>query len=499
MDSKTPSDMLSGLSPNTSISDQEMATVLSGALDEFNRGASTDVGAQADRMLETFDEALSQGSKLSMLPNYSIHPTGKEFGNFLVVDLGGSTLRVAVISIEGPDGTKSCRERISIVSSKKWLVSDSRKTVDKNFFRWMSSKINEVLKLQNVISSTSVITAGVTWSFSLESLSHNRANILHMGKGYIVHEEVFGHDLKQILEELLLENENIKISVECIINDSLAVFAAGSFLDSTTKLAMVLGTGLNFCCQLAVLDSIDNSKHLGLEKTILLNTETSLFGSTLVPDLATKYDAMIDSHFAGFDFKPHMEVDPVTQEIFQPTELLASGRYLPELARLVIMDMFNKHEIFANVKHVEALSKAYEGFTGERMCAIAEATLHEDVCSTMAELLNCSKKDISTSDVVLLELLVSAIVRRSAFVTAVCILAYLKLLVKHNGSLDTKVVTIGFVGSVLDYFHTLRRSIIEFVNTSLDALALGIQIDLQPIEESSLVGAAIGAACRAAS
>ena len=53
-------------------------------------------------------------------------------------------------------------------------------------------------------------------------------------------------------------------------------------------------------------------------------------------------------------------------------------------------------------------------------------------------------------------------------------------------------MTIGYVGSVLNYFHKYRRLIVEYVNNAEEAK--GIKVDLKLIENSSIIGAAIGAA-----
>lgn len=493
MDSSIP---LAQLSPSTSLSDSDPAPVLTLSLELFTRSARVaDLSSHASNMANSFEEALLKGSLLSMLPNFSIDPTGDEQGDFLVIDLGGSTLRVAVISITPPQEGISREDRIRLVSSRKWRVENSNKFVDENFFAWIGGKIKETLASQTVILADSVITTGLTWSFQMESKSHNSASLLYMGKGYEVDEAVFGRDLKELLETSVLRH-GLRINVESIINDSLAVYAAGCFADSKTKLAVVLGTGLNVCCLLNMLSQIHPLKQLAAQKRCLFNTETSMFGRELISDFANKYDVIIDSRFLSVpDFAPHMTLDPLSNDIFQPSELLASGRYLPELVRLVMVEMMEKGEMFVGQKNVEMLLKPYEGVTGEFMCFIHECDDYALVASKVETFYGWTVGLVVFADVLSLKLLVEAVARRAAYIVAVVIVAYIKLLATHNGQFGNEVITIGYVGSVLAYFTRMREMIRSYVNTCSYTVDLGIQVELQEVHESSIVGAAIGAAC----
>lgn len=494
-ESKTDSDTLLGLSPSTSVSDVDTVSVLGLAIGQYSRSViAADLDTHAHKMAQAFDEALVHGSALTMLPNYSIDPTGNEAGNYLVIDLGGSTLRVAVITIAPPDG-RTREERVSVVTSRKWLVENSNKQVDDGFFAWVGSNIRETLALQTAIDPDSEIPTGITWSFPLDSTSYNTANILHMGKGYDIDSSIFGHDLKHVLESSVWKHHHLRINVACIINDSLAVYAASSFLDSNTGMAMVLGTGLNVCCQLTTLLRIHALKRLEAEDHCLFNTETSLFGADLVEPFATKYDVAIDGRFSAKPrFSPHMELDPDGSVIFQPSELLTSGRYLPELVRLTLVEMVERSEVFSGQKNLAALYKPYEGVTGELLCFVHECDDLAVVAAKLESFYSFKPGLVSAADVASVRLLVGAVIRRSAYLVAVAIVAFLRLMASHNG-LSRRVVSIGYVGSVMEYFNRMRGMIAAYVNGSACAEELGVTIELQMVKESSVVGAAIGAAC----
>lgn len=511
MDDKVLSDVSIALSTSSPISDSDVHNTLNMALTDFSRSVSrSHLAEYADGVTESFEEALREGSDITMLPNYSINPSGREQGDLLVVDLGGSTLRVAVISIaaaqDGAGIARSRKDRITIAALRKWTVENSTKTVGKKFFEWMCDRIHETLSQQSVIATDSEITTGITWSFPLESTSYNSANIHHMGKGYTVAEEVQGRDLKHLLESTLKEKHHIRINVQSIINDSLAVYSAARFLDSNTIMALVLGTGLNFSCQLPALTKIAQQKHIGTESSILFNTETSLFGHNLCVPFSTKYDEEIDRRFgltrdrkrSLLEFRPHMTTDPKTNTIFQPFELLTSGRYLPELARLVLVEMIEQKEIFANQKNFGAVSTPFEGFSGELMCFIAECKNNAQIAQKLEAAFGWNPNLVEMSDVVNIQLLVNAIIRRLAFIVAIAIVAFIKLL-EHHGGIADKNITIGYVGSVMEYFVQLRAMVVNFVNECWDMQKLGVRVRIEGIDESSLVGTAIAAASRACS
>lgn len=468
---------------------------------EFTRNVDGNkLDRHADALLSDFDESLSENSKLTMLPNFNISPTGKEEGDFLIIDLGGSTLRIAVIQIDPFVSEQELRsERVHIVIERKWHINDSSKNIDMNFFKWIGTKINETLQEQTLINTGNLtINTGISWSFPLDQLSHNSGRIVYVGKGYSIAPEVYNQDLKALMEKSLLDNFNINIDIKAIINDSLAVYSAGSFLFKNMKLAIVLGTGLNMCCSLKTRN-VHESKSLE-QDAVLFNTELSLFGHTLISDFANKYDHLIDKRFklseSMLHFKPHMKVDPETNEIFQPSELMTSGRYLSELTRLILIDLIEADEIFTNMNHGELthIYRNYEGITGELMCYISEVDDYSLVSGKLCKEFGWENCMVNDADIDKLKIIVQGVIKRAAFIVAITIISFIKLLDSHNGHKGQHLVNIGYVGSVLFYFKSYRNLILKYVNDNKSIQKLNTKIDFKSIDNSSIVGAAIGAA-----
>lgn len=101
---------------------------------------------------------------------------------------------------------------------------------------------------------------------------------------------------------------------------------------------------------------------------------------------------------------------------------------------------------------------------------------------------------ITENDIVLLKYITDAIIKRGAFIVAVSIVSFIKLLTEHNNDNHDSKLTIGYVGSVLTYFNNYRNLVKEFINENEYVKKLGLEVDFKLVDNSSIIGAAIGAA-----
>jgi hexokinase len=110
------------------------------------------------KLLESFQEKLFNSGQC-MLPSFIYrHPTGRETGHALALDLGGSTLRVAVIHISSSVA--------KILHRKDWVVSDLEKQMPATqFFDWMAANIKTLL--ESVPEEERPPVIGVSWSFPI--------------------------------------------------------------------------------------------------------------------------------------------------------------------------------------------------------------------------------------------------------------------------------------------------------------------------------------------
>jgi hexokinase len=105
-----------------------------------------------------------------MLPSYSHQlPFGSESGQYLALDVGGSTLRVAVVELRGR-GVEADKQS-EIISMHNYRIGKDIKDLEgMDFFNWMGQKIAETLaesgKHDN--SPEKPLPVACAWSFPIE-------------------------------------------------------------------------------------------------------------------------------------------------------------------------------------------------------------------------------------------------------------------------------------------------------------------------------------------
>ncbi|KAI4183441.1 MAG: hypothetical protein L6R41_005383 [Letrouitia leprolyta] len=290
-----------------------------------------------------------QSSTSCMLPshNYTL-PDGKEHGTYLALEVGGSTLRVALVDLYGRDRPRqSLRIRRIVTSTIDNRVRDLRGLA---FFDWIAEKIGEMLSADKAandhIEWKEPLPMGIAWSFPIDQTSIRSGNIIGMGKGF--HCSIYkGHDLGDLITQAC-QRLNLNIRLDAIVNDSSAAVLSRAYLDSSTRLAVILGTGINAAIHLPI-SSLHNSK-FGVREFpttedtthVLVNTELSMFGKKAFS--ATRWDEHLNAH--------HILPD------YQPMEYLLAGGYLGEIVRLILVEATDSAGLFDG--HLPpALSKPY--------------------------------------------------------------------------------------------------------------------------------------------
>ena len=307
-----------------------------GCMDEFAREVKRLLEAplQTERMLDMSAKLLEeyreklQSSEISMLPSY-LHtlPTGNETGDTLALDVGGSTFRLALIRL----GVKTNGESEMQVRRIRNFVIDKqiRDLRGQDFFDWMAERIGDMLAEYNHINGTrdARLQMGLAWSFPVEQTSPRSGRLLAMGKGFCATHGVEGQDLSELIMQSCRARE-LNVEMRAIVNDGAATLLSQAYRDSSTRMSLILGTGMNAAVYLPV-STLGNGKfgerpeswHTAA-KHVLVNTEMSMFGKHVWP--TTRWDDELNAK--------HMLPD------FQPLEYLVTGRYLGEIVRLIMVE-----------------------------------------------------------------------------------------------------------------------------------------------------------------
>jgi hexokinase len=458
---------------------------------------SSDLKKQIYERLQTHPEC--------MLPSYSHQlPNGTEKGEFLALDVGGSTLRVALIELRGRE--VELAKRSQIVSMKSFRIDKSIKDLEgMAFFDWMAIKIAETLQssMKQGHSPDAPIPMSLAWSFPIKQTSLGGGLLQGMGKAFKANYGLIDHDLGDIVKEACAK-QNLDVELKAIINDASACLVSEAYSHTATRFGLILGTGFNISAYLPV-EAIGRFK-FGVRPEgwfdeashVVVNTELSMFGHDILP--LTRWDRQLLKHHP--------------QPNFQPLEHLLSGMYLGEIARLCLIDAIESTGIFGGIVP-SSLRTAYA--LGTDTLSFIQADTSSDLAESAKLFSNRhpSTHDPTTGDIAALRELAAFISVRSSALIATCVYTlwevrleaqqkYIDSLPESSprrpgaeAEMTLSKTTVSFNGSVIEnypgYLSSCQRYLDELVRNSGRSDTGGIE--LVPAKESSLLGAAVSLAC----
>lgn len=108
-----------------------------------------------------------KSSPQSMLPshNYTL-PTGQERGIYLALEVGGSTLRVALVELNG-QGVNQERLRVRRIECSP-IDAKVRQLRELAFFDWIAARIEDMLAMEVNTKMDEPLRMGIAWSFPIE-------------------------------------------------------------------------------------------------------------------------------------------------------------------------------------------------------------------------------------------------------------------------------------------------------------------------------------------
>ncbi|KAL8701104.1 MAG: hypothetical protein Q9201_005095 [Fulgogasparrea decipioides] len=282
----------------TPVFETTMDKLLKEVQELFEQQLRVDSLLALSKKLQTELRERLQSSPQCMLPshNYTL-PNGQEHGTYLALEVGGSTLRVALVDLDGRSSSRQpLRIRRIVTSTIDSKVRDLRGVA---FFDWIAGKVGEMLladrEARDYTQLKEPLPMGIAWSFPIEFVSP--------------------------------PTSNLNIRLDAIVNDSSAAVLSRAYIDPLTRLAVILGTGINAAIHLPI-SSLHDSKFGRREfpstpaTHVLVNTELSMFGKRALP--TTRWDDYLNAH--------HILPD------YQPMEYLLAGGYLGEIVRLIIAE-----------------------------------------------------------------------------------------------------------------------------------------------------------------
>lgn len=256
-------------------------------------------------------------------------PTGKEKGSFLALDMGGTNLRVAEITLDGNRG-------FDVTQSKYMMPKDLKVGTKDQLFDYIADCVAKFLTSSHPEEEISELSLGFTFSYPCTQYAINSGILQTWTKGFDI-ADVEGHDVAPMLESAL-KKKGLPISVTALINDTTGTLVASNYVDPETKMGVIFGTG----CNAAYYERIGNIPKLeGLLPTdqgikpddyMAINCEWGAFDNEHKVLPRTKWDVIID------------ETSPRPGK--QCFEKMIAGYYLGEIMRLVICDLYDENCMF---------------------------------------------------------------------------------------------------------------------------------------------------------
>ncbi|CAG8455954.1 269_t:CDS:2 [Diversispora eburnea] len=416
-----------------------------------------------DSFIESYQYGLTNDHSI-MIPSYvSRLPTGKEMGTYFALDLGGTNLRVAAVTLLG-DGKTSVEQRI-------YVIPDHLKMgTAEELFDWIASITQELLEsLSSKVVNTNndKMFMGVTFSFPIDQTAIDRGKVMRMGKGFKVI-GLEGKDPVELLQQAY-NRKGINIHISAIVNDSVGTLVANAYKDQNTIVSVIQGTGTNAAC-IVQIGSIKKKKFPpGFPEYMIINTEWSLVGADFLP--FTKYDKLLD--------------EQSDSPGFQPFEKMTSGMYLGELVRLVIVDYVENFGLFEG-KLPEELGIKYN-FKTTHMSDIES----KDCTGTLKVLTKNFTfiNNPSIEDAGIIKRIVQKFSRRSCQLQAAAIASLIKLQCPEFPEVEREI-RVAIDGSI--FHHYFKYSIlVSKAMKDIQQIKEAKKIKLSGIFDGGCIGAAI--------
>lgn len=285
------------------------------------------------------DELLhhAQSSPGVMLPCPHIPlPTGAERDSYLAIDIGGSTMRLAIVKLLGrpPSFTAPLHTAFDVQQhlTRMWKPEDKELEAEA-FFDLVATFVSDALESweRMGLSIPRPLQIGLTWSFPLLQTTFRSGKILAIGKKFTGLQAVVGQDIVTLLHGAF-ERKHLDAELLAVVNDTVATLLARVYVDENSHLSLIAGTGVNAAAILPVSIFPAWKCSSALRRAeVVVNTELSLISNPIFP--RTQYDAFLNANHE----RPY----------FQSFEYMVAGMYMGELTRLVLLKAVNSGAILS--------------------------------------------------------------------------------------------------------------------------------------------------------
>ncbi|KAF8558656.1 hexokinase [Imleria badia] len=299
-------------------------------------------------IVEAFAESLELGLAkpnqiVPMIPTFVFGwPSGQETGDYLAVDLGGTNLRVCLVTLQG-DG------KFELTQTKYRLAEEQKQDDGQKLFDFCAECLKTFVESNTgngpgMLKEGQVLPLGFTFSYPCYQERIDHGELIRWTKGFGA-PNTEGRDVAEMFKQSLAKH-NLPVHLTALINDTTGTLIASHYVNPRTKIAVIFGTGCN-AAYMEHVKNIPKIANLGIPPDVdmAINCEWGAFDSFEHEHLPrTKYDTIVD------------ETSNKPGE--QAFEKLISGRYLGEILRLVVCELIDEGVLFLG-QNTYKLEKPY--------------------------------------------------------------------------------------------------------------------------------------------
>uniref|UniRef100_A0A8C6TMI0 Hexokinase-2 n=1 Tax=Neogobius melanostomus TaxID=47308 RepID=A0A8C6TMI0_9GOBI len=238
----------------------------------------------SDAMLKGLSRQTHQQASVKMLPSFvRATPNGTEHGDFLTLDLGGSSFRVLLVRVRA--GTKHVEMNQKIYSIPQEIMQGT----GEELFDHIVSSIADFLEYKGMKGAS--LPLGFTFSFPCYQSRLDEGILLKWTKGFKA-SGCEGQDVVKLLKEAV-RRRMVYVSLNAVVvNDTVGTMMTCGYEDPQCEMGLIVGTGTNVC----YMEEMRNIERLeDDEGQMCVNMEWGAFGENgELDDFCTHFDQTVD-------------------------------------------------------------------------------------------------------------------------------------------------------------------------------------------------------------
>lgn len=277
-----------------------------------------------------------------MIPGWVMDfPTGKETGEYLALDFGGTNVRVVKVSLLGDSKFTFTNHKFSIPDEIRTGKAD-------DLWDFIANGVGEfVLQAFAGEDLKEKLAMGFTFSYPASQTAINKGVLQRWTKGFDV-DGVEGEEVVAMLQKAL-DAKSIPVEVTALINDTTGTLVASMYSEPNTVMGLIFGTGVNgaYYDQAQAIPKLEGLLPSDIDQEgipMAINCEYGAFDNEHKVLPRTKYDVQIDAESP----RPGQ----------QTYEKMIAGYYLGEVLRLILVEWYENGLVFKD-QDISGLRKAF--------------------------------------------------------------------------------------------------------------------------------------------